>query len=125
MSAEAIELLKEIRDNLKTLIEQGQIKIVRKRNRKSEGLTEFQEKYCLPLYEAFPFPRARKTAIPAIEKAFSDPELIKLTGDNPEDIFTALMQDVINYSEWITKENKGQGYTAYPATWFNAQRYLD
>lgn len=125
MSAEAITLLTEIRDSLKTLIELNQIKIVQKRARKSAGMTEFQEKYCLPLYEAFPFARARKVALPAIEKAYSDPELLKLTGDNPDEIFAVLMVDVVNYGKWIEKNNTPQDKTAHPATWFNAGRYLD
>ena len=123
--SQLISVLVEIRDSLKRLEEMNQIKIVQKRSRKSNNLTEFQTKYCLPLYEAFPFPRSRAKAIPAIEKAYTDPALLTLTGDNPDEIFAALMEDVVKSGEWITKNNKAMEYTMHPASWFNAQRYLD
>ena len=123
--SQLLSVLIEIRDSLKRLEEMNQIKIVKKRDRKSKGLTEFQEKYCLPLYENFPFPRSRGRAIPAIEAAYKDSELQKLTGNNPDDIMESLMRDVLKYREWIERNGKTEQYTQHPASWFNAQRYLE
>lgn len=123
--SEAVALLKEIRDCLLRMEQSKNTNLVRKRTRKTTELSEFQKKYCLPLFESFPFPRCRRAAIEAIERAYKDSELQKLTGDNPDDIMESLMRDVLKYKEWIERNGKTEQYTQHPATWFNGQRYLE
>ncbi len=120
-----MEVLTEIRDILLRIEQQGIVKEAKKRAKKLATLTPFQERYCVPLYESFPEARGRASAILAIEKAFTDHELLKITGDNPEDIFEQLMKDVLAYSDYIKRTNTPREKVKMPQGWFNDQRYLN